>query len=367
MVGGVPPDTGASTLILVFGASRFLDDPAPIVELRRRCPAAVFAGCSSAGEMFGSEIADDSLAVAIARFEATALRLEVEPIGASADSADVDRCLGDKLRGDGLRRVLVLSDGLCVNGTELVRGIASSCGGGVTVTGGLAGDGDRFRRTWVTAGDELPQSGRVAAVGFYGDRVSLGHGSRGGWDTFGPLRRITRSSGNVLYELDGRPALGLYKQYLGDRAIGLATGLLVPLAIRRHADERHELVRTILAVDEAEQSMTFAGDVPQGWHAQLMKANFDRLVDGAALAATLARGTTSCADSILAIAVSCVGRRLVLGERTEEEIEATLECMPVGTQMVGFYSYGEISPSTDGTCELHNQTMTITTLGEEAL
>jgi hypothetical protein len=61
-----------------------------------------------------------------------------------------------------------------------------------------------------------------------------------------------------------------------------------------------------------------------------------------------------------------VGRRLVLGSRTEEEIEATLEVLPKGTQQIGFYSYGEISPYTAGTCDLHNQTMTLTTLSEAA-
>jgi len=203
---------------------------------------------------------------------------------------------------------------------------------------------------------------RVVAVGLYGSAVRFGHGSRGGWDRFGPERVVTRSVGNVVYELDGRPALELYKTYLGERAAGLpATALLFPLAIRTGAEEK-QLVRTILAVDEATQSMTFAGDLPQGCSAQLMRANFDRLVAGAEEAAGLAADGEG--PPVLCIAVSCVGRRLVLGERTEEELEAVASALPEGSAMVGFYSYGELSPWGVGSCDLHNQTMTLTTLSE---
>jgi hypothetical protein len=232
------------------------------------------------------------------------------------------------------------------------------------VTGGLAGDGSSFKRTWVLV-DGRPTEHAVVAVGFYGDAVHVHHGSQGGWDIFGPERRVTRSEGSVLYELDGHPALELYKQYLGERADGLpATALLFPLALRATATDAKTLVRTVLAVDEATQSMTFAGDVPQGSLAQLMRANFDRLVEGASEAARSAGGYA--ATDSLAIAVSCVGRRLVLGERTEEEVEATCSALPSGAKQVGFYSYGEISPYAAGErSDLHNQTMTVTTIWED--
>jgi hypothetical protein len=212
------------------------------------------------------------------------------------------------------------------------------------------------------------RSNVVCAAGLYGDRVTIGHGSRGGWDNFGPERLVTRSRGNVLFELDGRPALQLYKEYLGELASGLpSTGLLFPLALRANATDEKSLVRTILAVDEARQSMTFAGDMPEGALARLMRANFDRLIDGASEAASLAGNPhVGHADETLAIAISCVGRRLVLGERAEEEIEATLEMLPADTRQIGFYSYGEISPYAQGSCDLHNQTMTLTTIRESA-
>ncbi|MBH0201741.1 MAG: hypothetical protein HP496_05435 [Nitrospira sp.] len=354
------------TLVLLFGPSSLLDSADPLNELIGDYRESVVMGCSTAGEILGTQIFDESVSAAIVRFDHTDLRMASAPAPSAEDSFVAGQNIARQLNDPRLKGILVLSDGLCVNGSELVRGLNAEVPASVVVTGGLAGDGDRFRRTWVLQ-DGRPQSGFVTAVGFYGDRIRIGHGSKGGWDLFGPERRVTKSKGNVLFELDGRPALQLYKEYLGDRASGLpASGLLFPLALRADAADTKSLVRTILAVDEQAQSLTFAGDIPEGALAQLMRANFDRLVQGASEAASSTALSADGDPCTLAIAISCVGRRLVLGGRTEEEIEATLEVLPKGTQQIGFYSYGEISPYATGTCDLHNQTMTLTTLSEAA-
>ncbi|MDH5740350.1 MAG: FIST C-terminal domain-containing protein [Nitrospira sp.] len=354
------------TLVLLFGSSSFLDSADPLGELIDDYPEAIVIGCSTAGEILGTQISDETVSAAILRFAHTDIRMASAPVPSAEGSFTAGQEIAQQLNNPSLKGILVLSDGLNVNGSELVRGLNSQVPSSVVVTGGLAGDGDRFRRTWVLQ-DRRPQSGFVTAVGFYGDRIHVGHGSKGGWDRFGPERRVSKSKGNVLFELDGRPALQLYKEYLGERADGLpATGLLFPLALRASQTDSKSLVRTILAVDEGEQSLTFAGDIPEGAFAQLMKANFDRLVQGASEAASSTKLSADRNSSTLAIAISCVGRRLVLGERTEEETEATLDVLPKGTQQIGFYSYGEISPYTAGSCDLHNQTMTLTTLSEAA-
>ncbi|MGB0712202.1 MAG: FIST signal transduction protein [Gammaproteobacteria bacterium] len=361
---GMPSAMDSSnTLLVVFGGARFLDEPGPIAELHAAFPQSLLMGCSSAGEISGVEVNDDSLSVAAVRFESSRIRLASAVLDDADRSAEAGAELARALRDEGLKGVFVLSEGLSVNGTELVRGINANLAENVVVTGGLAGDGARFERTWVIH-DGRPVSGRAVAVGFYGDRVQIGHGSKGGWDIFGPQRQVTRSEGNVLFELDGKPALGLYKDYLGELADELpASGLRFPLALRDAADAERELVRTILAVDEETQSMTFAGDIPQGAYAQLMRANFDHLVDGAEEAALMTRAASGDGP-MLAIAISCVGRRMVLGERTEDEVEATLDIFPEGTHQIGFYSYGELSPYASGSCDLHNQTMTLTTVRE---
>ena len=355
------------TLLLLFGTSGLLEHPDQIRQVLAACPRSHVIGCSTSGEIYGSEITDDTLVVAAVRLDHTRLLTAQAAVQTPSDSYAAGSTIAAQLKQPALKAVLVLSDGLHVNGSELVKGLNDVFEGSVVVTGGLAGDGPRFKSTWVIA-DRKPQSGYVTAVGFYGDRVRIGHGSKGGWDKFGPERLVTRSAGNVLYELDGKPALQLYKEYLGDRAAGLpATGLLFPLALRASRADEKSLVRTILAVDETQQSMTFAGDIPQGSLAQLMRANFDRLIQGASEAASLtAKGHTGspASNPTLSVAISCVGRRLVLGERTEEETEAALELLPKDSRQVGFYSYGEISPYASGACDLLNQTMTLTTITE---
>jgi hypothetical protein len=361
----LPGWDGPGTLVLVFGSSDLLDDDTPLRAVSDAFPRSAVIGCSTSGEILDAGVDDGSLAVAVARFERTVVALEIEPVSQSS-SAEVGRMVGKRLRerGGDLAAVFVLSDGIDVNGSRLAEGLAAGTGGSAVITGGLAGDGSRFERTWVLV-DGRPQVSYVTAIGLYGTALEVGYGSDGGWTVLGPERVITRSEGNVLLELDGHPALELYKSYLGHRAAGLpATALLFPLAVRAGGAGDRELVRTILGVDESRQSMTFAGDVPQGSTAQLMRGTTERLVDAAQSAAVSAR--LSGDEPSLAIAVSCVGRRLYLGQRVEDELEAVTSGLGPNCGLVGFYSYGELSPVSAGTCDLHNQTMTITVLRERA-
>lgn len=355
-----PPGTPAD-LVLVFGGRRVLEDPDRLNELRQRYPAATLLGCSTAGEICGTRVLDDTLVATAVRFTTTRVAGAMVRIGHPSDSKAVGERLGSTFDSHNLKHVFVLSDGVGVNGSELVRGLTASLPAHVTVTGGLSGDGSAFQKTVIVWNDEV-SSGAVAALGFYGPDLHVGWGCLGGWDPFGPERLITRSSGNVLFELDGRSALGLYKQYLGEHAAGLpATGLLFPLSVRGQNGETG-VVRTILSVDEADQSLTFAGDVPEGAYARLMKANFDRLVDGAVGAARTSRNGS---PPELAVLISCVGRKLILKQRVEDEVDGVREALGASTVLTGFYSYGEISPfSPHARCELHNQTMTVTTFTE---
>jgi len=359
----LPDLDSPSTLVVAFGDRSLEAEREPLDELLAAYPESVITGCSTSGEIAGTRLCDSAVSVAIVRFERTRLVRAAADVRVASGSATAGSALASQLNAADLRAVFVLSDGLQVNGSDLVRDLVGGLGADVVVTGGLAGDGDRFERTWVIDNGEL-RAGRAVAVGFYGESLEVGYGSQGGWGIFGPERTVTRSEGNVLYELDGKPALAVYRRYLGDLASGLpATALLFPLAVRSER-EGEQLVRTVLAVDEEAQTMTFAGDVPQGWLAQLMRASPGRLVDGAATAAGMSAPIAANGGPTLGIAISCVGRRLVLGERTEEEIEATFESLPERSELVGFYSYGEIAPGATGFCDLHNQTMTVTTLAE---
>ena len=367
--GWSPPSSaplGATAgLVLVFGDTALLADPYPLAALRELYPEALQVGCSTAGEILGTCVLDGSLVASAVAFASTRVRGVVLPLCDAGESSQVGAQLAAGLAGPGLAHVLVFSDGLWVNGSQLVRGLTSGLPPGVAVSGGLAGDGSRFQRTLVGLGG-APRERQVVGVGLYGTTLRIGCCSLGGWDPFGPERRITRSCDNVLYELDGQSALGLYKQYLGPHAAGLpASGLHFPLSLR--SGGAMPVVRTILSVDEEADSVTFAGDLPEGAYARLMKCNVERLIDGAHDAAEACRRPAPGGRTPeLALLISCVGRKLVLQQRIEEEVESVREVLGEATALAGFYSYGEIAPFIAGAvCELHNQTMTITTLAED--
>lgn len=351
-------------LVLVFASTSQFKAPEQINSLQSLFPSAGFMGCSTSGEISGTSVQDDSIVATAVEFEQGSISFTSVPVDAPDKSYDCGKSIIDQLPKEGLKHVFVLSDGLNVNGSELVRGLRMNLPLGVAVTGGLAGDGADFKETFILDQTGKPQSHMVTAIGFYGENLHFGYGSFGGWDTFGIDRQVTKSKNNVLFEIDGQPALSLYKSFLGESANGLpASGLLFPLSMRTKADEL-PVVRTILSVNEEEQSITFAGDLPEGSFVRLMKANTDRLIQGAVKAAETTMVSDKTVSPDLAILISCVGRKLVLKQMVEEEIEGASEILGANF-ITGFYSYGEISPfSENAACELHNQTMTITTVSE---
>ena len=351
-------------LVLVFG-DRALIEAGDIAEkFKAGYPKANIVFCSTAGEILNTEVSDNTLAVTAIEFEKTEIKTNLSNISNFKDSYEAGKQLVEKLQEGNLKHIIVLADGQLVNGSELVRGMNEILDGKVTISGGLAGDGPRFQKTLVGLDSNIV-AGNLVAIGLYGDHLLVGHGSNGGWDSFGPYRKVTKSKSNVLYELEGKSALDLYKQYLGDLADGLpGTALLFPLSIKI-SDDSEPVVRTILSVSEADHSMTFAGDIPEGSYARLMKANLDRLIDAASGAANTAYTSFNGMQPELALLISCVGRKLVLDQRVDEEVESVRDILGNKTFMTGFYSYGEISPLTKSSkCELHNQTMTITAFSE---
>lgn len=353
-------------LVFVFGATHLLRRAPLLDEVRHFFPQARMVGCSTAGEIVANRVFDNSVTATAAFLENTPLQFAQATVARMDDSFAAGVRLAESLRPEGLVHVFVLSDGLNVNGSALAQGLRRTLPPSIAVTGGLAGDQARFQETVVFL-DALPDQSTVVALGFYGDSLQVGYGSRGGWDSFGPDRLVTRAKANVVYELDGQSILQLYKKYLGEQANGLpATGLLFPLSLALK-DGNERLVRTILAINETDGSMTFAGDVPEGSRARLMKSNVERLVEGAADSARQSRVAGAPTPS-LGMLISCVGRKLVLKQRVDEEVESVQDTLGAATALTGFYSYGEICPVGPDRkqAELHNQTMTITTFSERS-
>src|SRR5450830_629602 len=350
--------------VLVFGAVAWFEHGGLHQALRERFPQARLLGCSTAGEISRDGVFSGSCVVTALKFDRTRLRSITLPVPGMLDSYPTGQGLGQALAAPDLQAVLVYGPGVAVNGSALVAGLSEGLGRAVPITGGLAGDDGAFVRTWVL-GDEGVSDRNAVALGLYGSSLRLGHGSYGGWLPFGPARRVTRAQGNVLQELDGEPALTIYKRYLGDHAKDLpASGLLFPFLMEDAQSGAQGLIRTILGIDEVNGSLTLAGDVPQGAQLKLMQASTDRLIDGAEHAAEAALALAPPAD-VLAILVSCVGRKLVMGSRVDDAVEAVGDVLGPQPVLTGFYSNGEICPAGEaGPCQLHNQTMTITTMGE---
>jgi hypothetical protein len=350
-------------LVLAFAERTTLEHQKPYDALRERYPNAHIVTCSTAGQIAQTGLPDNSTVSTAIQFEKTTIQAVSVNTLSGQSSQDCGKQLMNLLVRDKLRGVLVLSEGSHVNGSDLLQGIASVVPASIPVFGGLAGDQDQFIRTLVGL-DASPTAGQIVAVGFYGDHIQVCHGTSAGWDDFGPIRTVTKSEKNVLYELDGRPALELYKEYLGRYAEQLpGSALHFPLSLQLD-DGARKVVRTILSVNEQDKSMTFAGNLPQGGFVRLMKANADTLIDASSLAAKDSLETGNVKPE-LALLISCVGRRIVLGNRIEEELDAAREIFGAQVVLAGMYSYGEISPTRHMTsCDLHNQTMTIATLGE---
>ena len=356
------------TLVLVFADSQLDELTEQIRQINLTFPNSIIIGGSTASEILNTEVKEESIAISIIQFEKGTIFSIKEKVTDFNNTTDIAKSIGKKVLSQSkkinqpIKGVFVLSDGLNINGTHLINGFNESLPN-ILITGGAMADGSRFEKTYTLDHTEW-KSNEIVAVAFYGESIEMSHGSKGGWDIFGPQRTVTKSTDNIVYEFDGKPALDLYKTYLGELASDLpASGLLFPIAIIN--DDGTQIVRTLIAVDEEKNAVIFVADVAEGSQIQLMKANFDRLIDGAYSAAELTQWKDLSGDQpTLAIAVSCVGRLLVLKRRIEEEVEATLDALPKNTQQIGFYSYGEISPLSNGTCGLHNQTMTLTTIRE---
>ncbi|MDX6183454.1 FIST C-terminal domain-containing protein [Flavobacterium sp. Fl-77] len=351
-------------LVLVFANRMQLELPEVIDAIRKEFPYEHLVFGSTAGEILDANVFDDSIVVTAIEFEKSTFAIKTDNIfNHNKDANALGQSLYEQIPKENLKHLFVLSEGSFVNGSSLIDGLENSIQNKVPISGGMCGDDAKFEKT-LASYKENPKEGEVVLIGFYGETLEISFSSFGGWSSFGPERIITRSEANVLYEIDGQPALDLYKKYLGDKANQLPqASLLYPLNVTPEGKSQ-AVVRTILNINNQDQSMILAGDAPENAKVQLMMASVDAIAEGASQAAMLAM-QNRINHPQLALLVSCVGRKLVMNQRVEEEIERVQEIIGNEVAITGFYSYGEMAPFSENTfCELHNQTMTLTLISE---
>jgi hypothetical protein len=349
-------------IVFIFGDTDIIKDKSIYKAIREKFPKSHLIGSSSSGNILGCEISKFPIVASAVKFESSKVEVQSIKYHQGESLQDLSYELVNNLSKDGLKHIFLLSDGLNINGSDLVKGV-NLAATNVSVTGGLAGDGGRFQETYVICNDE-PRASIISAIGFYGENLVISSGCFGGWSEFGTKRLITKSKANVLYEIDNEPALDFYKRYLGNYATGLPnSGLRFPLSIKKD-DNDSEVIRTLLGIDEESKSITFAGDIPEGYYAKLMMPDADALIQGAGRAAN--EIVIANDKPALGLVVSCVGRKLVLGQLIDEELEEIGETLGKNINLIGFYSYGEIAPFEVNKleCKLHNQTMTLTAIYE---
>jgi hypothetical protein len=352
-------------LVLVFGNRYMLQEQSIYDEIREVFEDGHIVFGSTSGDITSESVDDESITVTAIEFEKSSFSVKTASIlnGGKIDSNKIGKELIQQLPKENLKYVFVVSDGSFINGSQLAVGMNSATDDNLIITGALCGDGSRFETT-LSSYNELPKEGEIVVVGLYGDTLEVSFATNGGWTPFGPERVVTKSKDNILYELDGKPALDLYKKYLGEKSKELpGAALLYPLKVKS-SDENKSIVRTILNINESENSMILAGDILENSKVQLMMTNVDSIVNAAEIGAEKALSFRQNKPD-LAILVSCIGRKLVLDQRVEEEVEEVIEVIGKEATVCGFYSYGEIAPFNDEiNCQLHNQTMAITLISE---
>lgn len=345
--------------MVVFAAHEYCHLPQPLDALRNAFPQSKIIGCSTPVVVCDGALLPDTISVGIIRFHHTQLRLSYAPVPSFEESRVAGQQLGQQLAAANLKGVLIFSDGVTTEATELVQGLQEMLPPNVTIAGGLA-SGHSLDDTWMLCDGELKRF-HACAVGFMGNAVELTRATGGGWRLIGAECKATRTSGRTLFELDGERAKDVYHRQVGrDIGFGLReSSSRYPLTVRLPGLEM-QIVRDVNSVDEDSGAIELAGDIPEGVMVQVMTTTEDDILDGVDEAIDRMRSKTILPqNNALAICVSCAGRRAVLLEKTCEEAALAHDGLGHGIHQIGMYAFGEISTTSSGPPQVHNETITI--------
>lgn len=322
-------------------------------------------GCTGDGEMSGDGYSTGSAILAgIATDQIDFTVAYAENLSQNCELAG--KQLAAKLAPT-VQYVHLFSDGITGNGCGILRGIFSVLREDLPIAGGTAGDNGKFERTWQFAGRKVLTDAAVA-IGFTGD-FHLGTGVRSGWSPIGLAKKVTRASGNILYELNGEPALQVYERFLGKHAEKLpAVGVEYPLGLVGKCLDNdsgdYYLLRATMSVDRQEGSIRFAGEIPEGAEVHLTCGDNSSILEASSEAARLADEEIGDIQPRMVFFYSCMARKIILGQRTQEELDRIRRVFGAEVPIIGFYTYGEYCRVGCGSPSLfHNETATVSVIG----
>ncbi len=327
-------------------------------------PDSTIIGCSTAGEITTEGPSNrDSIAVMALYSDNlkfySAIGSNITD-GARKAGESVAKSIVDQISGNP-DVFMMFPDAFTGNGAEIVRGIASVLGDNFPIVGGTAGDGLVFEKTYQYLNGKV-YTGSVVALAISGP-IKAGIGVRHGWIPIGTPRKVTRAEGSIIHELDGKPAINIYKDYFGKEAVDIEKEKLARLAIMyplgiKNPSNNEMLIRDPLTVDPS-GSITCVAEVPEGVDIQIMIGSFDEAINAAGEAAVGAMTQIRGSIPRAVILFSCIARRKLFGERSSEEIKKIQSVISPDVPMIGFYTYGEQCRS-----EFHNETVVILILAE---
>lgn len=363
--------------LIVFSSSEY-DQEKMLQGVRSVSPRGTLAGCSTAGEITNEGPAKRHSVVVMALhssdisfFAGVGENIANGPRVAGKVAADMVKVQAPNGKLDVF---LMLPDVLVGNGAEIVRGVLESLGTHFPVVGGAAGDDFQFKKTFQYL-DNKVYSGSVVGFGMSGN-FRLGIGVKHGWIPVGTPKKVTKSEGSILHELDGMPAIKIYEDYFGtERAAELRTETLAKLAITYPLGMQVEgseelLIRDPITVNE-QGSITCAAEIPQGSEIRLMVGSREEAVKVAKVAAESALAQLEGGKPKAIIIFNCIARSKLFGERSGEEIDAIQEALGRDVPLIGFYTYGEQAPLGGEVRNIekcnpafHNETVVICVLGD---
>jgi hypothetical protein len=368
-------DTSADVGI-VFASVEY-DQQKMLNGIRSVCGTTVIVGASTAGEITTlGPLNKHSVAVMLLKSDRMRFFAGVgNDIAHGARSAG--KAVADAVKakaGEPLKTFMMFPDILAGNGADIVRGVQDSLGAHFPIVGGAAGDDFKFEKTYQYL-DGIAYSGSVVGLGITGD-FKFGIGVKHGWIPIGMPRVVTKSSGSVLHELDGKPAIDIYDTYFGkEESAQLRTKTLAKLAITyplgMHVEGSDEmLIRDPITVDE-HGSITCAAEIPVGAEIQLMIGSREEAIVVAKEAAQNALAQLEGSPPKAVIIFNCIARNKIFGERSGEEISAIQEVIGADVPLIGFYTYGEQAPLGGEVRNIeqcktafHNETVVICVLAE---